>query len=109
MAERQSQVRMMGAVYSKVPHILCWLGPFPFNDQEDAESRALLAIGFLRRFNDNQQEYLRAAHQHLHFGDDTADTDGTLLDSWLTTKELFDIEYFYRAWIIQEVGLVRHA
>jgi len=107
MAERQSQVRMMGAVYGKAAHVLCWLGSF--DDQEDAEARARLAISFLRRFNDNQQEYLRAAHQHLHFGDDTADTDGALLDSWLAIKELFDLEYFHRAWIIQEVGLARHA
>ena len=38
-----------------------------------------------------------------------ADTDGPLLNSWLAIKELFDLEYFHRAWIIQEVGLARHA
>ncbi|KAH8592281.1 heterokaryon incompatibility protein [Bisporella sp. PMI_857] len=107
VAERQSQVRMMGAVYSKAEHVLCWLGPF--NDQEGGESKARLAIGFLRRFNDKPHEHLRAAHQHLHFGDDTEDTDGALLDSWLAIKDLFDVEYFHRAWIIQEVGLARHA
>ena len=107
VAERQSQVRMMGAVYSKAEHVLCWLGPF--NGQEDGEFRARLAIRFLREFNDKPHEYLRAAHQHLHFGDDMAETDGALLDSWLAIKELFDLEYFHRAWIIQEVGLARHA
>lgn len=97
----------MGAVYGKAEHVLCWLGPF--NDQEDGEFRARLAIRFLRRFNETPHEHLRAAHQHLHFGDDKADTDGALLHSWLAIKELFDVEYFHRAWIIQEVGLARHA
>jgi hypothetical protein len=32
-----------------------------------------------------------------------------LLNSWLAIKELFDLEYFHRAWIIQEVGLAVHA
>ncbi len=108
VAERQSQVRLMGAVYSKAEHVLCWLGPFNDKD-EDAEIRARLAIRFLRRFNDSPYEYLLAARQHLHFGDDTEDMDGPLLNSWLAIKELFDIEYFHRAWIIQEVGLARHA
>ena len=107
VAERQSQVRMMGAVYGKAEHVLCWLGPF--NGQEDGEFRARLAVRFLRRFNDKPHENLQMAHQHLHFGDDMADTDGTLLNSWLAIKELFDLEYFHRAWIIQEVGLARHA
>jgi len=108
VAERQSQVRMMGAIYGKAEHVLCWLGPF--NDQEeDAESRARLAIRFLRSFNDKPHEYLRAARQHLHSGDDMADMDRPLLNSWLAIKELFDLEYFHRAWIIQEVGLARHA
>jgi hypothetical protein len=108
VAERQSQVRMMGAIYGKAEHVLSWLGPF--NDQEeDAESRARLAIRFLRSFNDKPHEYLRAARQHFHSGDDMTDTDGPLLNSWLAIKELFDLEYFHRAWIIQEVGLARHA
>jgi hypothetical protein len=107
VAERQSQVRLMGAVYGQAEHVLCWLGPF--SDEKDGEFRARLAIRFLRRFNENPQEYVRAAHQHLHFGDDIGDTDGELLKSWLAIKELFDLEYFHRAWIIQEIGLAHHA
>jgi Heterokaryon incompatibility protein (HET) len=107
LAERQSQVRMMGAVFGEAEQVLCWLGQF--SDKEDGESRARRTISFLRRFNDNPHEALRVAHQHLHFEDDTVDTDGALLDSWLEIKALFDIEYFHRTWIIQEVGLARHA
>jgi hypothetical protein len=108
VAERQSQVRLMGFIYEQAQRVLCWLGPF--DDQvEDAESRARLAIHFLRSFNDEPQERLQEARQYLHGEDDTADTEGPLLDSWLAVKELFDIEYFHRAWIIQEVGLARDA
>jgi hypothetical protein len=105
--ERQSQVRMMGAVFGQATQVLCWLGPF--RDQEHGEARARLAIDFIRKFNEKPREYLKAAHQHLHFGDDGADTDGVLLDTWMAIKELFDVEYFHRTWIIQEVGLARHA
>lgn len=108
VAERQSQVRMMGAIYGTAERVLCWLGPFSDRD-EDAESRACLAVRFLRNFNDQPHECLRAARQHFHSGDDMADMDGPLLNSWLAIKELFDLEYFHRAWIIQEVGLARHA
>jgi Heterokaryon incompatibility protein (HET) len=109
VSERQSQVRLMGAVYGKAEHVLCWLGPFP--DNPDAETKARHTINFLRRFNEKPKEYVKAAHQHLHFGEDVANTsdDVVLLDSWLGIKQLFDIEYFHRAWIIQEVGLAQHA
>jgi hypothetical protein len=107
VAERQSQVRMMGAVFGTAEHVLCWLGPF--NNQDDGGSSARLAIRFLRRFNGDAHAHLRAARQHLHFEDNSEDADGELLNSWLTIKELFDLEYFHRTWIIQEVGLARHA
>lgn len=107
IAERQSQVRMMGAVYGKAEQVLCWLGPF--NDQEDGKSKAFLAIRFLKTFNENPHQHLRAAQQHFHFGDDKADTSGPILSSWLAIKGLFDLEYFHRAWIIQEVGLAHRA
>jgi hypothetical protein len=109
ITERQSQVRLMGAVYGTAAYVLCWLGPFP--DQIDAEARAKHTVSFLRRFNTGPREHLRAAQQHLHFGEDVEETtdDVALLDSWLGIKEMFDIEYFHRAWIIQEVGLAQHA
>lgn len=112
VAERQSQVRLMGYIYENAEHVLCWLGPFAEKDHEDVEARepkARLAIEFLREFNQKPDEFLQAARQELHCEDDVEDTESSLLDSWLAVKELFDIEYFHRAWIIQEVGLARHA
>ena len=109
VSERQSQVRLMGAVYGKAEHVLCWLGPFP--PDPDSDTKAKHTLSFLRRFNEKPQEFLKAAHQHLHFGEEVTETadDVALLDSWLGIKQLFDIEYFHRAWIIQEVGLAQHA
>lgn len=109
--ERESQVRLMGVVYSQARDVLCWLGPFKRLDNGDQShnnqdatggASARLAICFLRRFNSNPHEYLRDARQHLHAGDDIADrtTDETLLNSWIAIKELFDLEYFHRIWII---------
>jgi hypothetical protein len=108
VAERHSQVRLMGAIYAKAKHVLCWLGPFDDRD-ENAETRAHLAIEFLKRFNDDQQGHLREARELFHSEEDVVDPDNPLLKSWLAIKELFDLEYFHRAWIIQEVGLAQNA
>lgn len=111
VAERHSQVRLMGDIYANAEHVLCWLGPFDSQD-ENAETRAHLAIEFLKRFNEKPQQYLREAREFFHAEDDVdgvEDPDTPLLRSWLAIKELFDLEYFHRAWIIQEVGLAQHA
>jgi hypothetical protein len=105
--ERQSQVRLMGAVFGEAEEVLCWLGCFNAHDADGA--RARLAISLLRKFNENPHETLLVAHRQLHFDDDRTEADEELLNSWLTIKELFDIEYFHRTWIIQEVGLARRA
>jgi hypothetical protein len=120
VSERESQVRLMGAVYSQAKRVLCWLGPFKSLDnghvdhQKEhtaAESSARLAFSFIRRFNRKPHEYILAARQHVHAGHDMADetTARPLLSSWLAIKELFDVEYFHRTWIIQEMGLAAHA
>ncbi|TVY82068.1 Heterokaryon incompatibility protein 6 OR allele [Lachnellula suecica] len=106
--ERQSQVRLMGTIYSTAERVLCWLGPFD-NQNENAESRARLAVSFLRSFNSKPTESLLEVRQHLHSGKDEEKVDGPLLKSWLAIKELFNVEYFHRAWIIQEIGLARTA
>jgi hypothetical protein len=106
MAERQSQVRLMGTIYGTAKHVLCWLGTF---NGPGGESRARLTIKFLREFNDKPDEHLEAAQRYFHFGDDRVSADRAMLDVWLATKEFFNIEYFHRTWIIQEVGLARHA
>ena len=80
VAERQSQVRMMGAIYGKAEHVLCWLGPFDDHD-EDVESRARLAIRFLRtpdysQVYEGQPYSVRTVHNIYH-----RDTNSTLQSS----------------------------
>ena len=106
LSERQSQVRMMGRVFGEAEQVLCWLGGFT---DPDGESRARMTIEFLQEFNKQPDECLRLAHEHLHFERGSEETKDTVRQSWLGIKELFDVEYFHRAWIIQEVGLARHA
>lgn len=107
LTERQSQVRLMGKVFNNAQCVLCWLGNF--NDLKTEECRARLAIDFLRNFNTKPLEYLHTAQQHLLFENGTTESKSTVLASWLAIKQLFDLEYFHRVWVIQEVGLARHA
>ena len=107
LTERQSQVRLMGKVYNCAQCVLCWLGDF--NDLKTEESRARLAMDFVRNFNRKPLEHLHTAQQYLLFENGTAELKPTVLASWLAIKQLFDLEYFHRVWIIQEVGLARHA
>ncbi|KAK9421276.1 putative Heterokaryon incompatibility domain-containing protein [Seiridium unicorne] len=104
LAERQAQVRMMGPIFRGADRVLCWLGGF--NNPELDEPAALIAIGFLRQFNQDQVGELRKVQQYLHHDVKTQE-DEIIHMSWLGIKILFDIEYFHRAWIIQEVGLAR--
>ncbi|ORY70513.1 heterokaryon incompatibility protein, partial [Pseudomassariella vexata] len=107
LSERQSQVRLMGQVFRDASHVLCWLGGF--EDPELGQKKAGVAIDFLRRFNAAPREVLREAQDYLHATNAHTPTHKPTLESWLLIKDLFDVEYFHRAWIIQEVGLARKA
>lgn len=106
--ERQSQVRMMRHVFGKAQRVLCWLGPF--TPPHNGEAIARMAIDFIQKFNANPQDQLREANRHFHFGEGAEVNAGdTIHQTWLAIKAMFDVEYFHRAWIIQEVGLARPA
>lgn len=114
--ERLSQVRMMGDIFRGATQVLCWLGAF----QEPAtnEQLALTAMRFLREFNEDQTGHLQRIQSAIHKSETetkeqsaTEDHDGgqQLLKTWRAIKTFFDVEYFHRAWIIQEIGLARRA
>lgn len=108
--ERQSQVRMMGHVFGNAERVLCWLGAF--NPPLVDEATGRLAVDFIKKFNANPDKELRLAHQHFHFGeegDGEYDENGIIPRTWRAIKAMFDIEYFHRVWIIQEVGLAQIA
>ncbi|KAI4594402.1 hypothetical protein KJ359_008426 [Pestalotiopsis sp. 9143b] len=106
LSERRDQVRMMGDIFRAATQVLCWLGGFE-NMQLD-EPVALIAINFLRQFNRDKEGELRKIQDYLHHDVKTRE-DEVIHMSWLAIKKMFDIEYFHRAWIIQEVGLANRA
>ena len=99
--EREGQVAVMGSIFRNATRVICWLGPF--TRPSDADT-ARLAIGFIREFNEDQETHLRAVQRH--FG---GSHDDAIARTWAAVKIFFDIEYFHRAWIIQEIGLARLA
>ncbi|TAQ87061.1 hypothetical protein B7494_g4609 [Chlorociboria aeruginascens] len=101
--ERQSQVRLMGHVFSNAKEVLCWLAAFEVPEVDEPRARSV--IEFLRRFNREPFEQLRVVQDYVHSGHGHEEVQ----ESWLGIKWLFDIDYFHRAWIIQEVGLAQHA
>ncbi|OAR02328.1 hypothetical protein LLEC1_07800, partial [Akanthomyces lecanii] len=113
--ERLSQVRMMGDIFRSATQVLCWLGAF--QEPKTGESLALTATHFLREFNEDQAGHLRHIQSVIHKNKagtnepsaEGSDEDQQLLETWRAVKTFFDIEYFHRAWIIQEIGLARRA
>lgn len=106
LPEREAQVRMMGDIFRGASQVLCWLGGF--KNLELDEPAAMIAIGFLQQFNRDQEGELRKVQRYLHH--DVKSQDDELIHmSWLGIKIMFDIDYFHRAWIIQEVGLAKKA
>ncbi|ETS84747.1 hypothetical protein PFICI_02772 [Pestalotiopsis fici W106-1] len=106
LSERRAQVRMMGDIFRAARQVLCWLGGFENLHLDEPVS--LIAINFLRQFNRDQEGELRKVQNYLHHDVKTRE-DEVIHMSWLAIKKLFDIEYFHRAWIIQEVGLASRA
>lgn len=104
--ERQEQVRLMGDIFRNATTVLCWLGAFENPDTDEWKAQA--AIDFLRKFNEDQRGHLKQIQDYLRDGHLDGD-DGTVLRNWSLLKEFFNLEYFHRAWIIQEVGLARIA
>lgn len=106
LSERKDQVRMMGDIFRSATQVLCWLGGFENLHLDEPVS--LIAINFLRQFNRDQEGELRKVQNYLHHDVKTRE-DEVIHMSWLAIKKMFDIEYFHRAWIIQEVGLASRA
>lgn len=80
VAERTHQVRFMGQIYSKASIVLVWLGA---GDPEVLKD----------------MKFLQSHERALRKGKPEADFQSTFLDS------LKGLEYWYRAWIVQECVL----
>tara|TARA_R110002003_G_scaffold55_4_gene4947 strand:+ start:3057 stop:5195 length:2139 start_codon:yes stop_codon:yes gene_type:complete len=112
MSERISQVELMARIFTGASCVLAWLG-------HDEDSLTSLAMTVIRDILKDPEEALHEARILLHV-DDPADHDRleeeedrercrTEAQRWVAIKAFFDIEYFHRTWIVQELGLARVA
>ncbi|PMD12034.1 hypothetical protein NA56DRAFT_587853 [Hyaloscypha hepaticicola] len=111
MSERLSQVELMGRIFASASRVLAWLG-------HDEEGLTSFAMAVIRGFLEHPEVALHEARILLHL-DDPMDNDRldeedckrarTEAQRWAAIKAFFDIEYFHRTWIVQELGLAHRA
>ncbi|KAF0634915.1 hypothetical protein FPSE5266_20406 [Fusarium pseudograminearum] len=120
MPERISQVEQMACIYASARRVLAWLG---WEEGEEGHQHTRDAIRFIHSFMGDPETGLRDARILLHLHHDLANPAGNLalfLEDdrcrfeeqtwkWEAVKCFFEIEYFHRTWIVQELGLAREA
>ncbi|USP76305.1 hypothetical protein yc1106_03579 [Curvularia clavata] len=119
LQERLSQVKLMSYIYAGARRVLSWLG---WEESEVGRWLTQDAIRFIHDFMEDPEAGLRDARILLHhdyLADPTADVahlseeDRLRFDEqaykWEAVRYFFEIEYFHRAWIVQELGLARQA
>jgi Heterokaryon incompatibility protein (HET) len=100
--EREAQVQMMGLIYSRATQVLGRLGP----DFGGAE----VAITTIVAFNQSPQAATDRVRAVLGDAESNhSEGDRQLLIRWRAIRDFFDLSYFHRVWIIQELGLAPHA
>ncbi|KAH7130883.1 heterokaryon incompatibility protein-domain-containing protein [Dactylonectria macrodidyma] len=118
MPERISQVEQMARIYAGARRVLAWLG---WEEGEEGRGHTQDAIRFIHSFMEDPEAGLCDARILLHH--DLADPAGHLAllseddrrrfeeqtRKWEAVKFFFEIEYFHRTWIVQELGLAREA
>ncbi|KAI1641205.1 heterokaryon incompatibility protein-domain-containing protein [Biscogniauxia mediterranea] len=94
IAERSTQVRMMGPIYHKALGVLIWLG--------EADPYTELAWAALQKASSLARQpssVLKAGLTEI----------GPIEMIWFSLHRLASREWFYRAWTFQELYLARHA
>ncbi|KAI3318082.1 heterokaryon incompatibility protein-domain-containing protein [Xylariaceae sp. AK1471] len=116
--ERTSQVELMSRIFAGARRVLAWLG---WEEGEAGRRHTQAAIRFIHSFMEDPEAGLRNARILLHH--DVAGPAESLAllseDSrrrfeeqgrqWEAIKVFFEIGYFHRTWIVQELGLAREA
>ncbi|KEY70667.1 hypothetical protein S7711_02267 [Stachybotrys chartarum IBT 7711] len=117
LPERSSQVELMARIFAGARHVLAWLG---WEEGEEGRRRTQAAIRSIHSFMEDPEAGLRDARILFR---DVADPAGRLAllseddqrrfeeqtRKWEAIKAFFEIEYFHRTWIVQELGLAREA
>ncbi|KAL1840183.1 hypothetical protein VTJ49DRAFT_713 [Mycothermus thermophilus] len=124
--ERSSQVVLMGRIFAQASRVLSWLGWEKTEEGKDDED-AHTAISFIRHFMKDPEAGLQearilllhphdeplgcdpAAHLASLESDDERRRFRDQAAKWAAVKSFFDIEYFHRTWIVQELGVAKEA
>ncbi|KAI1187226.1 heterokaryon incompatibility protein-domain-containing protein [Nemania serpens] len=109
----------MGRIFAGARCVLAWLG---WEAGEVGRQHMQVAIRFIHSFMEDPEAGLRDARILLHHNDIAAPAARLALLSeddqrrfeeqarkWEAIKVFFEIEYFHRTWIVQELGLARDA
>ncbi|TLS29240.1 hypothetical protein PpBr36_01993 [Pyricularia pennisetigena] len=123
--ERTSQVELMGRIFAGAHRVLAWMG---WEKGVAGRHHMRDAIRFIHDFMKDPEGRLVEARILLHHDPADAHATGDLAGGtlallseedrgryreqarrWSAVKFLFKIEYFHRAWIVQELGLAREA
>lgn len=110
--EREQQVKLMGLVYWKACCVRVWLGK-DVDDDVDVEElyRARHAIRVIKELaRAHSKASGSTAEGNQIFRDKIFDEPDHITDSdWTSLDRLFDRPWFQRVWVVQELGLARHA
>ena len=119
LQERTSQVELMSCIYAGARRVLSWLG---WEESEEGRRHVQDAIRFIHSFMEDpaaglsdarillRHDSLADASEDLaHFSEDDQRRFNEQARKWQDIKFLFEIEYFHRTWIVQELGLAREA
>jgi len=119
--ERTAQLELMGPIFAGARRVLAWIG---WEEGEEGRRHTQDAIRFIHSFMEDPERGLRDARILLLHHDVSvigppsrlallSEDDQRLFEDqavkWEAVKLFFDIEYFHRAWIVQELGLAQEA
>jgi len=102
LGERQAQVQVMDQIYRTAEEVIIWLGPSNDQSEEVVElvhKISRLDSSIIQRFGYQLHPTSLSAHNlpHPHS------------NIWKRYLELYDLRWFYRSWVIQEVVLAKSA
>ncbi|KLU83060.1 hypothetical protein MAPG_02127 [Magnaporthiopsis poae ATCC 64411] len=127
LSERTSQVELMARIFASAHRVISWLG---WEEGVEGRRHTRDAIRFIHAFMEDPEAHLRDARILLehdavavepHNGTGAAAARLAALSKqdrrryqkqarwWYAVKFFFEIQYFHRTWIVQELGLAREA
>ncbi|KAH8783455.1 heterokaryon incompatibility protein-domain-containing protein [Diaporthe sp. PMI_573] len=118
LLERTAQVELMGQIFAGARRVIAWLG---WEEGEVGRRHTQAAIRYIHSFMEDPKAGLLDARvllhhdvtdpaEHLtHLSEDDRRRFEEQAHNWEAIKVFFQIEYFHRTWIVQELGLAREA